>query len=35
MVGLALRTGIPVRAWEREDPIVIETALDLLSRREE
>lgn len=35
MVQLALRTGIPVRAWEAEDPIVVETALDILTNPKE
>lgn len=34
MVALAIRSGIPVSVWEREDPVVIETALDILTRKE-
>lgn len=35
MVSLMLRTGIPVSAWEAEGPEVIETAIELLTRKEE
>lgn len=34
MVSLMLRTGIPVSVWESEGPEVIETAIDLLTRKE-
>jgi hypothetical protein len=34
MVRLMLRTGIPVSVWEAEGPEVIETAIDLLTRKE-
>jgi len=34
MVALAIRSGIPVSVWEREDPAVVETALDILTRKE-
>lgn len=35
MVALAIRSGIPVSVWEREDPVVVETALDILTNRRE
>lgn len=31
MVALAIRSGIPVSVWEAEGPVVVETALDILS----
>lgn len=34
MVSLMVRTGIAVSVWEAEGPEVIETALDLLTRKE-
>jgi hypothetical protein len=34
MVSLMLRTGIPISTWEAEGPEVIETALDLLTRKD-
>lgn len=34
MVALSIRSGIPVSVWEQEDPAVVETALDLLTRKE-
>lgn len=34
MVALAIRSGIPVSVWEREGPVVVETALDILTRKE-
>jgi hypothetical protein len=35
MVSLMLRTGIPVSTWEAEGPLVIETALALLTKDDE
>lgn len=35
MVALAIRSGIPVSVWEQEDPVVVETALDILTERRE
>lgn len=34
MVALMLRSGIPVSVWEAEGPEVIETAIELLTRKE-
>lgn len=34
MTALAIRSGIPVSVWEREDPTVVETALDIITRKE-
>lgn len=34
MVSLMLRTGIPIAVWEAEGPEVIETAIELLTRKE-
>jgi hypothetical protein len=31
MVALAIRSGIPVSVWEQEEPVVVETALDILT----
>lgn len=34
MTALMLRTGIPISVWEAEGPVVIETALDLLTQKD-
>lgn len=34
MVSLMLRTGIPMSTWEAEGPEAIETAIELLTRKE-
>lgn len=35
IVGLAIRTSIPVQAWLQEDPAVITTALDLIEEADD